>query len=104
MPASRQRALELLRMHQATARLDQSVGGYTVAYWKGTTCKHAKAVIPERVMNALIRDGLAEKRRRLATKAPFTAIVFVQITQAGRIGNGPVAPNRPAETRLPYVD
>ena len=104
MPASRQRALELLRKHQATARFDKVKGGYAVTYWKGFTCKRAKTAIPQRIMETLIRDGLVEEQRKSSPKDPATEIVFIQITQAGRIGNRPIAPNRPAESRLPYVD
>jgi len=104
MPVSRQRALELLRMNQATARFDRLKGRYAVTYWKGFTCKRAKTLIPTRVIEALIRDGLADVQRRQSSKSPDTEIVFIQITQAGRIGNGSAAVKRPAEVRLPYVD
>ncbi len=104
MPASRQRALELLRMHQATACFDQLKGGYVVTYWKGFTCRRAKTLIPTRIIEALTRDGLAEEQRKPSPKNPDTEIVFVQITQAGRIGNSPVATKRSVDVRLPYVD
>lgn len=104
MPASRQRALELLRKHQATASFDRRLDAYTVTYWKGFACKRAKALIPARIIRALIEDGLAEELRRTSPKDRETEIVFVQITKAGRTNDGPDVTKCPVELRLPYID